>query len=95
MQPIPSGADWIGDIDGLGAPPAMIHVLERCEFRVGENRVRNPQTMCVRLGSLNQAVLGADVTLEGHDDFFANRVDWRVRHLCKALFEVVVNHARS
>ena len=84
----------VGDVDGLGPPPTMVHGLQLCHVFVGQNRM--PQAQTVRIGCLRlkQVALRAHVALQGHDDFFPDGVDGRVGDLCKQLFEVVVDHAR-
>ena len=59
--------------------------------RIGWRR-RKP--LCVLRRALEQIALGADVALERHDDFFADRVDRRVSHLREQLPEIVVEHPR-
>ncbi len=83
----------VRDIDRLGAPAAMIHVANRREFLIRQDRMRHEQPLRMPLRCLKQVPLRADVALQRHDDFFANRVDGRVRDLCEQLLEVVVNHA--
>ena len=72
----------------------MIDVFDRSELFVGQNRMRNEQSMAMLLGRFEQVQLGPDVALQRHDDLFANRIDRRVGHLSKELFEVVIDHPR-
>ena len=72
----------------------MIHVLERGQLLVRQNRVRHAQPMGVLFGRFEQIPLGADVALQRHDHFFADRIDRRIGDLREELLEVVVQHPR-
>ncbi len=78
----------------LRLPAAMIHVLERGELLVRQNRMRHPQPVGVLLGRFEQVPLRADVALQRHDHFFADRIDRRIGDLGEELLEVVVEHPR-
>ena len=78
----------------VGAPAAMLQVLNGSQFFVGEDGMRNAQPMRMLLGGFQQVALWPDVAFQGHDDFFANRIDSRIRDLSEALLEIIVEHAR-
>ena len=87
------------DINRLRTPAAAgfrvgLHMLERGQLFVGENRVRQAQSAGVLFGGFQQVLLGADEALQRHNDLFANRVDRWVGDLRKELLEVVVQHSR-
>ena len=94
QQPVLSRPCREGDVDLPGAPATVIHGLERGEFLVGEDRVRNAQPPRMRGSRREQVAFRPDVALERHDDFFADRIDRGVRHLREELLEIVVEHAR-
>ena len=50
--------------------------------------------MALALGRFEQVAFRPDVTLQRHDDLFADRVDRRIRDLREELLEVVVEHPR-
>ena len=50
--------------------------------------------MTLILGRFQQVAFGTDEAFQRHDDLFPRRIDRRVGHLGKQLFEVVVGHAR-
>ena len=56
--------------------------------------MRYPQAVSVFSFGLQQVLFRADIALKRHNDFFANRVDGRVRDLGETLLEVVIEHAR-
>ena len=82
------------DVDFLGPPAAIIHPLERVQFLVGENGMRQTQALAVGLGGVDQIFLGANVALERHNDFLANGIDGGIGHLREELAEVIVKHPR-
>ena len=82
------------DVDRARLPAAVVDSLQRRDFFVGQDRMRDAQPVRVRLRHLQHVRFGPDVALERHDHFFADRVDRRVRDLREQLLEVVVQHAR-
>ena len=83
-----------GDVDLARVPAAAVHALERGDLLVRQNRVRHAQPAGVLLGRFEQVLLGADVALQRHDHFLADRVDRGVGDLGEELPEVVVQHPR-
>ena len=81
-------------VDGAGGPSASVDMFERGELLVGEDGVRDAEAMGVVFGGVEEVGLGADVALEGHDDFFADGIDGGVGDLGEELLEVIVDHAR-
>ena len=75
-------------------PASMVHVLEGGELFVGQDRLGEEEAVALLFGGFEKVAFGADVALQGHDDFFADGVDGRVGDLREGLFEVVVEHAR-
>ena len=53
-----------------------------------------PQPVRMLVRRFQQVLLGAQVALERHDHFFADRVDRRIRDLREKLPEIVVQHPR-
>ena len=82
------------DVDFLRAPTVIIHSLERVQFFVGKNGMRQAQALALGLGGVDQIFFGTDVALERHNDFLANGIDGGVGHLREELAEVIVNHPR-
>ncbi len=72
----------------------MVHVLERGQLLVRQDRVRNAQPVGVLFGRFQQISLRPDVALQRHDHFFANRIDRRIGDLREELLEIVVEHPR-
>ena len=86
---------FVRDVDRLRTPAEVVHRLDRRQVLVGQDRMAQTQTVRVPFARREQVALGADVALERHDDFFADRVDRRVRDLREQLLEVVVEHPRT
>ena len=84
---------FIGDIDDLRGPAAMINVLQRRRLFVGQNGVGHPQAMGMAARGFEEVLLRADVALKAHDHLFPDRIDGRIGDLGEELLEVVVEHA--
>ncbi len=70
-----------GNVDHLRLPAAMVHSFQGRQLFIAQDRMRHEQTMAVRLGGLQQVLLGTDIALQRHDHFFANRIDRRIGDL--------------
>ena len=84
----------IGDVQGGAFELALGHALDVAQLGhvlEVEHRLAHLQAhRGVDLVDVEQIRLGADKRHQRHDDGLADRVDWRVGHLGKQLFEVVV-----
>ena len=81
QQALPAGVAREGDVDGTRTPTAVVQVLDRREFLVRENRLRQAQAVGVCFGDVEKVALWADVTFERHHHLFADGVDGGIGHL--------------
>ncbi len=72
----------------------MIQMLDRRQLFVRQNGVRHGQAVAMLRTGIEQVPLGSDEALQRHHDFFADRIDRRIRDLGEQLLEVVVQHSR-
>ena len=76
-------------------------MLDRGQFFVGQNGVRNGQPMTLSFCRVEQIPFRTDITLQRHDHFFPRTIDGGVGHLSEQLLEIVVDqpgliaHARQ
>ena len=84
----------VGDINDFGSPSAIVHFLQVGHLLIAENRVWQGQTVTLLVTGIQQVTFRPDVAFQRHDDFFANRIDWRVGHLSEQLAEIVIQHSR-
>ncbi len=86
------------DVDSARLPLAAgklaVHVLDRGHFFIGQNRMRDTQTIHMLWCRIQQVTFGTNEAFKTHDHFFANRVNRWIGHLSKQLLEVVINHTR-
>src|SRR5690606_9901593 len=66
------------DVDYAALPTGMIDVLQRRDLFIGDDRVLDQQPVAVGRFGFEQVLLRADVALQRHDHFFADRVDRRI-----------------
>jgi hypothetical protein len=64
------------------------------QIAICEDRMRHFERVAVFRRLTKDVALGTDVAGERHNQFFANRVDWRVCDLRKKLFEIVEQRLR-
>ena len=79
----------IGDRD-LGYFKAFnIQIFDLQHISVGQDRIVNLQHLTVLRLFLKQIAVLTDINSSGSYHFFTDRIDRRVRHLCKQLFEII------
>ena len=80
-------------IDGHRLPlwVDQMHVLECAHLLHAQHRALEVHTIALLLVHLEQVALRTDVLVERHYNLLSNRVNRRVRHLCKQLTEVLVD----
>ena len=71
----------------------MIQVLERRQFFVAQNRMRNREPMALGFGRIEQVSFRPDVAFQRHDHFFPRTVDRGIGYLSEQLLEVVINES--
>ncbi len=81
-----------GDVDDAGTPAPVIHLLQRAQLLVGQNRMRHPQAVCMLFRGFQQVSFRPDEAFQRHHHFLPNGVDGRVCYLREQLLEIVVDH---
>ena len=65
------------------------HATQLFQLAIGQQGVLQLQHVAILRACLENVALAANVADERHHHFFANGIDWRIRHLCEQLFEVI------
>ena len=82
-----------GGVERAAGEAGVARIRQGRELPVAQDRVRQADPPAVFRRRLEQVALRADRALERHDDFLADRVDRRIRHLGEELLEEVVDRA--
>ena len=93
MHPIRALFGWVGDVKRLGVE-AVFEMADRAdlfEIAIGQNRLTHFQTLATRIAfKIENVRTRSDERDKAHHQFFADRIDRRVRHLRKVLLEIGV-----
>ena len=80
----------------LSVEAFIADIAEYIELCICQHRLRQAHHLAVRcIWRQNICTHGTDVFRQRHHQFFADRVDGRVCHLCKLLTEIVEQHLRT
>jgi hypothetical protein len=85
----------VAEVDALVGVVGIGMVEQGMEAPLGEHRRLDDQPLGVRLGLLEQVLLGAEHRLQRHHDLLAQRIDRRVGDLRELLAERVVERAHA
>ena len=87
----------IGDVERLGVEGFLEErdAADLLEIVVGEDRLAHFEALALGVAlDVEDVRPRSDERHEAHDEFFADRVDRRVRHLREVLLEIVVEELR-
>ena len=80
-----------GDVDHGSAPAAHTGSFYRLQVAQRDDGILQPQAMALTFAGLQHVTLRSDGTGQRHDNLLAKRIDRRIGHLGKELFEVVID----